>query len=258
MEIDFYGVIENKIDVLNSNEKKILDYVVTHINDVKNMGIRDLADKMFVSSTTIFRFVKKLEFKGYTEFIDCLKLTSYKIGDTNIPQVVIHDNYHEEYLENIVESIRVLSKNKMKKFIALLQYDPKIYFISTGLCREVALYAMRLFGVYGITTILIDNEIDLISATKTIKNNDLLFVIANNEYSTIASYIERIKSKADVDVVSITASNNNVVQSITDYDFYVFSDYVSLNSVDITSRVSMIAIIELIGISFLKEQSKKG
>jgi len=257
MNKDFYVVIENEIASLNNNEKKVLEYVVKNIDAVKDMGIRDLADEMFVSSTSIFRFVKKLGFKGYSEFISCLNYTSYKNENNKIPKVLEDDDYKDAYLDNILESIRVLSKSKVKKFTKLLETTPKIFFITSGLCKEVARYASKLFSVYGFVTIAIEDELEVLSAMKQVANNDILFVIANSEYHDIVGSVEKIKSEADVKVVSITAATNNVIQSITDIDFYVFSDDVYYNTIDVTSRVSMMAIIELLGISYIKQQSPK-
>ena len=47
---------------------EVYNYVIMHLNQVATMKIRDLADSVHVSTTTIMRFCNKLDCNGYSEF----------------------------------------------------------------------------------------------------------------------------------------------------------------------------------------------
>lgn len=48
---------------------------------VKDMSIRAISRECFVSTTTMFRFVRKLGFEGYSDFINYIRLTSIYQND---------------------------------------------------------------------------------------------------------------------------------------------------------------------------------
>lgn len=47
-------------------------------------------------------------------------------------------------------------------------------------------------------------------------------------------------------IVSITGADNNTIQNLSDLNFYLFTDEITVNDTDIGSRISVIAIMELI------------
>ena len=72
-----YEVIQS----LNSLELTLYEYIMTNSKKVIYMRIRELADEAHVSTTTIFRFCKKLNCEGFSEFK--LKFKMY-IEENNI------------------------------------------------------------------------------------------------------------------------------------------------------------------------------
>ena len=85
MAEDFYDFTSAKINSLSNTEKQIFNFVVRNMHLVKNMSIRDLAAACFVSTTTLFRFVKKLGFSGYSEFTAMIRLTERTSKNITIP-----------------------------------------------------------------------------------------------------------------------------------------------------------------------------
>ena len=74
----------------------------------------------------------------------------------------------------------------------LLSSNPKIFMLSSESCGEVARYAKKMLSVLGNTVILIENEYDLLSAMKTIKDDDMVFVISNNSYQQLFVKLEKL------------------------------------------------------------------
>ena len=57
-----------KIRNLNELEISIYNFVVGHPEEVADMTIRELAQELHLSSTTILRFCNKMGCEGYSEF----------------------------------------------------------------------------------------------------------------------------------------------------------------------------------------------
>lgn len=62
--------IYNKLEQLSltESEKILLDYVVEHSEDTMNMSASDISKNSYVSVSTIYRIIDKLELSGLQAF----------------------------------------------------------------------------------------------------------------------------------------------------------------------------------------------
>lgn len=250
--MDFYEQANQHISKLNDNEKKIFEYVVSNINDVQKMQIRTLAEKCYVSTTTIMRFTKKLGFSGYREFIDSLKVSIHISAATEVPEVLWKKEYSEEYLKNIMESVRVLSSKTIRNFKNAIGSGGRIYFFGTGMDREVARYAYHLFISMGYRCDCPLEVYEQNALISQLSEEDLLFIFSiSGKDRECIQLIEKARMRCKLKIASLTQSANNLIQSMSDIDFYVFAEQVLYKDADLTARVSMIATIELLVYSLI-------
>lgn len=252
LSMDFFEIANQNLSKLNNNERILFEYVVQNIHSVQDMSIRTFAENCYVSTTTIIRFVRKLGFDGYRHFTNVLRVTCHSMDEHVIPGILEKNTYSEEYLKNIIESVRVLTQKDINLFISCLQKDVTIYFLGCGLSKVTAYYAYYIFTVMAYKTYLPQQSFEIDSMLKNIQDNDVIFVFSiSGDSPEIINIIERAHMKCKPIVASITWSGNNLLQNLTDIDFYVFSDQVKYNNTDITSRISMIAIVELIAYNLI-------
>ncbi|WP_418667562.1 MurR/RpiR family transcriptional regulator [Allofournierella sp.] len=245
MPADFFERANRNLQKLSQGEKKIFDYVVRNLSQVKDMNIRELANACYVSTTTMFRFVKKLGFSGYGEFSSVLKLTDFAVPTAQIPQALWQKNYMSAYLKNINESVRVISQERLARWNALLDKDPTIYLVAEGLSRDVGAYTRRLLVTLGLRVVFPCEEFEVQSAIEQIQDRDLLLALSfSGKNGAVIRIIESVLAQKKPTVVSVTGSTNNPIQNLCDLDFYVFSDGLACRGQDITSRISMLAVVE--------------
>lgn len=245
--MDFFERINSNLPNLNINERKLLDYVVRNIQSMPKKSIRQVAQENFVSTTTVLRLTKKLGFDGYRDFSDAIKIALHNTNETNIPNIIWRKEYSEEYLKNIIESVRVLSYRTIEQFQRALESSRTIYFYGNGLDRNVARYAYRLFTSTGYTTYFPEDDYEVSSMLAHIEDGDILFLFSlTGEDKSALRIVEQARAKCKPLVASVTWSGNNTLQNLSDLDFYVFADKITYQGYDLTSRVSMIAIVEMI------------
>ena len=68
MNIDIFTQIRLQFNNLTKAEKKVGEFVLNNPKDVLYMSITDLAEKCNVGDTSVFRFCKTLNLKGYQDF----------------------------------------------------------------------------------------------------------------------------------------------------------------------------------------------
>ena len=250
--MDFYEQANQHISKLNDNEKKIFEYVVSNINEVQKMQIRVLAEHCYVSAITIMRFTKKLGFSGYREFIDSLKVSLHLSATTEVPEVLWKKEYSEEYLKNIMESVRVLSAKTLQSFKDAVDRGGRIYFFGAGMDREVARYAYHLFTSLGYRSACPLEVYEQTAVISQLCEEDVLFIFSiSGKDRECIRLIEKARMHCKLKIASLTQSANNLIQSMSDIDFYVFAEQVIYKDADLTARVSMIATIELLVYSLI-------
>lgn len=244
---NFFDLVDDKIDTLNKTEKKLFDYVIKHMDEVKQMSIREFSQTCYISTATIFRFVKKLGFSGYKEFVTALRLTDMSRTKAVIPNVMRIKGYREDYLKNLIETMRVIRKDQVKRIHDRLRLNPVIYLFSAGLSVEAARYIEHLFLAYGYRAFSAYKDYQIQSAIEQITDNDLVFAMSySGRTKTLVDALEKIHHKCQPLLISITRSDNSMVHALTDMNFYFFADEISYNGFDLTSRVAMICIVEVI------------
>ena len=245
--MDFYEKTSNVIPTLTSAEQEIFNYVIKNLHVVKNMSIRQLADKCFISTTTLFRFVKKLGYEGYSDFIEDVREAEYESRRIEIPNIVTSDDYRDSYLKNLIEAVKIITDEKIDMFDRLMSRNPDICILAEGLSSEVAGYFKRLLVSCGYNVEMPGEEYEFKRVLKKIKKDDVLLVLSyNGNNQSVIRRIERILAISTPNIVSITRSDNNAIQNMSDLNFYVFADEIEYEGEDITSRVGMIAIMEIL------------
>lgn len=256
--MDFYAATSAQASKLSTTEQNIFKYVVKNMHIVKSMSIRDLATECYVSTTTLFRFVKKLGFAGYSEFQSAIRETEQASRQIDIPHVVYNTNYQSSYLKNIIEAVQVITDEKKEKFNQIMSRYPKIYILADGLSEAVGIYLVRLLTMCGYEVEFPTHRYEVQSVLRRIKRDDVLLVLSytgNNQ--KVISRIEEIFAISTPTIISVTRADNNVIQNMSDLNFYVFADEIQYQNQDVTSHCAMIAIMEtLMYVHIIKEQKR--
>ena len=71
MKRDFITKIKSCYNQLTKAEKKVADFILANPKDVLFMSITDLAEACEVGDTSVFRFCKTMDLKGYQELKWC-------------------------------------------------------------------------------------------------------------------------------------------------------------------------------------------
>ncbi len=254
MAENFFEVTNKVLSHLNSTERVLFDYVVKNMDEVKNMSIQKFAKTNYLSTTTIFRFTQKLGFSGYSDFQKSLIITSYDNEKSQIPKVINRKSYSEEYLKNVMEAVRVIPTDKVKIIKDYLRRKPSVYIICDENSNDIGRYCEKLFMGAGFRAFFPEVPYQLNSVYDHVTDDDLVIALSytGNDGHHIQS-VEKIFHKCKPFLTSITRADNNILQNMSDVNFYVFADEIQVNGLDLTSKVSMIMIVELIIYDILTE-----
>ena len=247
MVIDFFEATEGAIRDLNHTERKLFDYVVKNMHEVKEMSIQKFASEQFLSTTTIFRFTQKLGFSGYSDFINSLLVTTYHHQHEQLPELVKGRNYSKNYLKNAMEAVRVMSSKQVKEVVELLRQKPRVYILTDDHTHTIGQYCERLFIGLGFHAYFPETAYQRQNLVNRIRSQDMLIALSySGQDEVLIDFIRRVFLVEQPHLLSITRADNNPLESLSDSNFYVFADEISIRNMSLTSSVAMLMIIELL------------
>ena len=257
--MDFFEITQENLENLNKTERLLFEYVVKNMDKVKDMGIRELAAEQFLSTTTIFRFTKKLGFSGYADFVRSLVIATYDKQDVVMPEVVTGHDYSEEYLKNIMESIRVMSSKQVDKVVDLLMDKPNIYILTDENTHTIGQYCERLFIGLDFHAYFPETAYQMKNLANRIAENDMIISLSySGKDKMMINLIKKVFVKERPHLLSITSAENNPLENLSDTNFYVFADEIRISDMNLTSNVTMLLLLELIVYKYIAKSRKMG
>jgi len=254
---DFFEATAENLRGLNRTERDLFDYVVKNMGEVKHMSIQKFAAGKFLSTTTIFRFTKKLGFSGYSDFINSLLVTSHIHEDTASTLAVTGPGYSEDYLKNAIEAVRVMSKPRIEKVIDLLSLDPNIYILTDDNTHAIGQYCERLFIGLGFHAYFPETAYQMHNLVNRIRGGDMILALSySGDDAVMIDFIERVLLRERPHLLSITRADNNTLESLSDTNFYVFADELQIGGMCLRSSVTMLMIVELLVYEFISRKEQ--
>lgn len=225
----------------NDLETLVYSYVMEHKEEVKYMTVRELADAVHVSTSTVLRFCKKTGCDGYSEFK--IKFKQYleenrkkkQIKDTGIDEIMyfFHTTTSTQYEEQINE------------IVSYIQEAKQLIFIGIGTSGVLGKYGARYFSNIGKYSQYIEDPYYPIH-----EDLDSAIVIAlseSGETQQVLQMAERFK-RHNAKILSITNGNACTLARISDYHL---SYFVARNMIheeyNITTQVPVLYLLETIG-----------
>lgn len=225
----------------NDLETLVYSYVMEHKEEVKYMTVRELADAVHVSTSTVLRFCKKTGCDGYSEFK--IKFKQYleenrkkkQIKDTGIDEIMyfFHTTTSTQYEEQINE------------IVSYIQEAKQLIFIGIGTSGVLGKYGARYFSNIGKYSQYIEDPYYPIH-----EDLDSAIVIAlseSGETQQVLQMAERFK-RHNARILSITNGNACTLARISDYHL---SYFVARNMIheeyNITTQVPVLYLLETIG-----------
>lgn len=157
MHEDFLTRIKSSYNLFTKAEKKVADYVLSNPERVLFMSISDLADSCNVGDTSVFRFCKTMNVKGYQEFkmmlsfsiradkdivpTDTNRIISIEDSLQELSRKVLNDN-----IAAIKETYSLLDYKKIEQAIDYMQKARRIVFFGCGTSLLTAMKACNKFG----------------------------------------------------------------------------------------------------------------
>ncbi len=178
----------DELQKYNETDIRIYKYVISNLEKIQYMTIRELAEELQVSTSTILRFCNKNEFTGYGEFKEALKkelLLRKSIPPSEDLQEL--SDFFERANSNAFEE-------KLSAAVQMLRNADMTIFIGMGSSGTLAKYGARYFSNLGHFAVGLEDALYPIDFFQW-KNTVVLAISESGETSRLMEAIHQFKQK---------------------------------------------------------------
>ena len=234
------------IDSLNNLEMMVYNYVIKNRDKVMYMTIRELANAVGVSTTTILRFCRKLNCDGYSEFRVRFKLYL----EQNEPQQA---NFGASEIISFFKSVNNEEFDALlDKAVDIILSSERIIFVGAGTSGSLAKYGARFFSNIGKFSNHIDDP--YFPVTNDMAKNALAIVLSvSGETEEILRFASQF-SLHHCKVLSVTSHEHSRLAKLADFNLSWHVPQTRIGGVyDITTQIPVIYILESLGRKLAKK-----
>ncbi|MGV4150557.1 MurR/RpiR family transcriptional regulator [Citrobacter freundii] len=225
---------------LNNLEMLVYNYVIKNRDKVMYMTIRELADAVGVSTTTVLRFCRKLKCEGYSEFRVRFKLYL----EQNEPQQA---NFGASEIISFFKGVNNDEFDKLlDQAVDIILSSERIIFVGAGTSGALAKYGARFFSNVGKFSNHIDDP--YFPVTNDMARNALAIVLSvSGETEEILRFASQF-SLHNYKVLSVTSHENSRLAKLADFNLSWHVPQTRIAGVyDITTQIPVIYILESLG-----------
>ena len=227
MQGDFLIKIRAAYNQFTKAEKKVADYILQNPKEVLFMSITDLADACEVGDTSVFRFCKTMDLKGYQEFKMMLSLSLHEVDgralDPYASNITLDDSFTElaqkvlnTNVNALTETYSVLDADTFMKAIDFLHEAKKVCFFGVGASMLTALKATNKFlriepKVYCVQ----DSHMQAMMAA-TMSPEDVAVIFSYSGATKDTIHVAEVAKRAGARVICITRFVKSPLTSYAD------------------------------------------
>ncbi len=239
--------LTNTYNELSSLERKVIEYMTNHPEEVIKMTTRDLAEKLYISKTTVINLAKKLGFDGYTEL-------KYYLKSSVSEQEGRHVQSEEDLFKNILGSLEeevsktlsIQQEETVKEIVEVLTTSKTVYVVSRGASKPFGSYLSSRLAMLKIRCMFVDDFNLIDNLSEHLEPDESVLVISLSGNTKKILDITRAAHIRGSKVISLTSFSDSEVQKNADISMYCYAKTSKTEVNDLISRVGIHLLIQII------------
>ncbi|WP_160723877.1 MurR/RpiR family transcriptional regulator [Bacillus sp. USDA818B3_A] len=258
------GKIRSYYARLSEKERKVADYILKNPEKIIHNTINEVAEDLQVADATVFRFCKRIGFKGYqamkialaSEIIEPIQQIHEEISVNDNEKTVADKIFHSN-IRTLENTLQILDGASIEKAVGLLMKANRVEFYGTGGSSVVAMDAFHKFVRTGIKAFaFIDSHFQLMSASQ-LGENDVAIVISHSGTNKDTINILKTAKKNGAKTIGITSYPKSPICQHSDVALYTSSEETEYRSEALSSRIAQLSIIDALYVNIMVLNNEK-
>ena len=221
--------IGKQVNQMTKSQKKVANYLLFNMDKLLFFTADELAKAANVSTATVVRFARELDFEGYTDMQKAarLRLHDREEEPEDLPQSSPEEDSSEYLLEksfrqdiqNLKRTFQDLSREDLERACTLLKTSRRVYLVGMRISRSMATYAYINWGMLRKGVHLIHNEgLDYAEELIEINSEDLIVAFWAPRYNRATYQMLSHAKRQKASVLLITNREFNLTMEEGDFD----------------------------------------
>lgn len=260
------GKIRSYYARLSDKEKKIADYILQNPKQIIHSTITEIAEILNVADATVFRFCKRIGFKGYqalkialaTEIMTPIQQIHEEINE-NDDEITIANKIFKSNIRTLENTAQILEGSSFKKAVELILSANRVELYGIGGSSVIAMDAFHKFIRTGIkANSYTDSHFQLMAASQLTKD-DLAIVISHSGSNKDTIRILQVLKDSGAKTIGITGFPKSALSQNVDVALYTSSEETEYRPEALASRIAQLSIIDAlyVNVMILNEHKSK-
>lgn len=258
--------IKQNYDSFTEREKLIANYLISSKKSIISMSAKDIATLTNTSAPTVVRFSKKIGFNSLNEMKLQLSINlenkennsefEYLDGNLSTKNIILGIKNSIDSIMN--QTMGLLKEEELEKAIEKLIKAKNVYIYSIGSSALVGqdLY-YKLSRINKRCIAHLDTHLQITSSALLEKDDVIIAISYSGETKEVLMCVENAKKRGATVIAITKASVNNSLENISDIVLHVPYVEKSLREGAMSSRISQLAIIDMLFIGMAKNNLKE-
>lgn len=233
--------LTDQFHLLTEAEQGVCKYIIYNFEDVSNMSLNDLTDKVHTSKTVVINVAQKLGFEGYTDLRYYLK-DQMKFKNT----VADVKDLSDAIVRLAKMTGNFVSERELQASAIAINQAETVYVAARGTSKSCAMHLNHLLLSMGIKCIMMVDYNLMEAVTSQLKPDEVIVYISlSGETRKIVDSANIAKARGAT-IIALTSFTNNRLSRVSDLGLYTASDSVDTAVDDSISRIGFFTIIEML------------
>ncbi|HWJ79643.1 MAG TPA: MurR/RpiR family transcriptional regulator [Niallia sp.] len=243
---------------LSEKEKKIADYILENPEKIIHSTINELAEDLGVADATVFRFCKRIGFKGYqamkialaSEVIEPIQQIHEEITAEDSVKTVT-DKVFKSNIRTLENTLEILNGPSIQKAVDLLLQANRVEFYGTGGSAVIAMDAFHKFVRTGIKAFsFVDSHFQLMSSSQ-LSEKDIAVIISHSGTNKDTINIMKTAKNNGAKTIGITGYPKSPIGQNTDVALFTSSEETEYRSEALSSRIAQLSLIDALYVNMM-------
>ncbi|RBW69299.1 MurR/RpiR family transcriptional regulator [Bacillus taeanensis] len=249
----------------SDKEKKIADYILENPNRILHSTISQVAEDLEIADATVFRFCKRIGFKGYqamkivlaSEIVTPIKDIHETIKEQDTEKEIA-EKIFKSNIRTLNDSINIIDEEMYTKAVNAIVQARRVEFYGNGGSGIIAMDAHHKFLRAGVTTTAYnDSHMQLISLSQLTKD-DVIFAISHSGTNKDILDVVDVAKELGVTTIGITNLAKSPLSQRVDIPLYTASQETEYRSEALASRIAQLSIIDALYVNVMIKRKEAG
>lgn len=259
MTLNCLGAIRSNYAKFSEKEKIIANYILEKPENIIHRTINEVADDLNLADATVFRFSKRIGFKGFQAMKIALASeiksplpADHNGGIINKHERTLIERVFQSNIRTLQNTLEIIEHNKYKKAIDLILHAQRVEVFGTGTSSIVAMDAFSKLVKAGVrAAAYMETQYQLLSASQLTTDDAAIIISDSDSDKDTLTILETVK-KTGAKTIGISKDPKSSLSLNVDLALHTTSEEMEYLSAGLVSQIAQMSLIDSLCLSIAR------